>query len=123
MGSPAGSARNRPRDWRSVVWHRRKSWKKVISPQFSVVSKPRPRAGLKPGLYKCFLRELAEEADVVLEKDLDIVDAVLEHGEAIDADAEGEAADLLGVVVYEAVDGGIDHAGAEEFDPGRAFTF
>src|SRR6266700_4808444 len=82
----------------------------------------RTQAGLKPGPYSCFLRELAKEADVVLEKDLDIVDAVLEHRQAVDADAEGEAADFLGVVIHEAVDGGIDHAGAEKLDPGSAFT-
>jgi hypothetical protein len=29
--------------------------------------------------------ELAEEADVVLEKELDVVDAVFEHGDAFDA--------------------------------------
>src|SRR5258708_16439166 len=88
--------------------------------------KPKARrltqAGLKPGPYKCFLRELGKEADVVLEKDLDIVDAVLEHRQAVDADAESEAADFLGVVIHEAVDGGIDHAGAEKLDPGSAFT-
>src|SRR5690349_5409237 len=66
--------------------------------------------------------ELAEEANVVLKKNLDVVDLVFEHGEAIDAHAEGEAADFFGVVVDEAVDGGIDHAGAEEFDPARAFA-
>jgi len=49
--------------------------------------------------------------------------AVFEHGEAVDADAEGEAADFFGVVVHEAVDGGIDHAGSEELDPGGAFAF
>src|SRR5258708_6559565 len=81
------------------------------------------RAGLKPGLYNCFLRELAEEADVVLEKDLDVVDTVLEHRKAVDANGEGEATDFFGVVVDEAVDGGVDHAGAEEFDPGGSFAF
>src|SRR5260370_16644808 len=58
-----------------------------------------------------------------MEKGLDIVDAVFEHGQAIDADAEGEAADFFGVVVHEAIDGGIDHARAEKLDPGRAFAF
>src|SRR6267378_2116458 len=67
--------------------------------------------------------ELAEEAHVVLEKDLNIVDAVLEHSETVDADAEGEAADLSCIVVHEAVDGGIDHAGAKELDPGSALAF
>src|SRR6185436_11180580 len=66
--------------------------------------------------------ELAEEADIVLKKDLDVVDLVFEHGQAIDAHAEGEAADFFGVVVNEAVDGGIDHASAEELDPARAFA-
>src|SRR5437667_6519205 len=66
--------------------------------------------------------ELPQEADVVLEKDLDIVDAVLEHGETIDADAEGKATDFFRVVVDEAVDGGIDHAGAEEFNPSCTFA-
>src|SRR5713226_2022235 len=69
-----------------------------------------------------FSWELAQEAHVVLEKDLNIVDAVFQHGQAVDADAEGEAADFLRVVIHEAVDGGIDHAGAEELDPGRAFA-
>src|SRR6267378_2893961 len=81
------------------------------------------RAGLKPGADTCFLWELPEEAHVVLEKNLNIVDAVLEHREAVDADAEGEAADFFRVVVHEAVDGGIDHAGSEELDPGGAFAF
>src|SRR5882672_2754539 len=81
------------------------------------------RAGLRPGAYTCFLWELPEEAHVVLEKDLNIVDAVFQHREAVDADAEGEAADLFRVVIHEAVDGGIDHARAEEFDPRGALAF
>src|SRR6266436_9188876 len=80
------------------------------------------RAGLRPGAYTCFLWKLPEEAHVILEKDLDIVDAVLQHREAIDADAEGKAADFFCVVIHEAVDGGIDHARAEKFNPGRAFA-
>src|SRR5260370_42642789 len=67
--------------------------------------------------------ELGQEAHVVLEKDLNVVDAVLEHGQAVDADAESEAADFLGVVIHKAVDGGIDHAGAEKLDPCGAFAF
>src|ERR1700675_1535894 len=66
--------------------------------------------------------ELAEEADVVLKENLDVIDLVFQHGQAIDAHAEGEAADFFGVVVDEAVDGGVDHAGAEEFDPTGAFA-
>src|SRR6266850_1943055 len=81
------------------------------------------RARLKPGAYMCFLWELPEEAHVVLEKDLNIIDAVLQHREAIDAYAEGEAADFFRVVIHEAVDGGIDHARPEKFNPGCAFAF
>src|SRR5882724_11468782 len=81
------------------------------------------RARLKPGAYMCFLWELPEEAHIVLEKDLDIVDAVLQHREAVDADAEGEAADFFRVVIDEAVDGRIDHARAEELDPRGALAF
>src|SRR5882672_7840655 len=81
------------------------------------------RAGLRPGAYTCFLWELPEEAHVVLEKDLNIVDAVLQHREAIDAYAEGKAADFFRVVIHEAVDGGIDHARAEEFNPRGALAF
>ena len=66
--------------------------------------------------------ELAEEADVILEEDLDVVDLVFEHGQAVDAHAKGEAADFFGVVVDEAVDGGVDHACTEEFDPAGAFA-
>src|SRR5690348_12856882 len=66
--------------------------------------------------------ELAEEADVVLKKNLNVVDLVFEHGEAVDAHAEGEAADFFRVVVDEAVDGWIDHAGAEKLDPAGAFA-
>src|SRR5712664_4188445 len=73
-------------------------------------------------LLSLLSRKLLQEAHVVLEKDLDVVDAVFEHGQAVDADAEGEAADFFGVVVHETVHGGIDHAGAEEFDPGSAFA-
>src|SRR6266850_673147 len=81
------------------------------------------RAGLRPGAYTCFLWELPEEAHVILEKHLNIVDAVLQHREAVDADAEGEAADFFRVVIHEAVDGGIDHARAEEFNPRGALAF
>src|SRR5260370_28757423 len=59
---------------------------------------------------------------MVLEKELDVIDAVLEHGQAIHAHAEGESADLFCIVIHEAINGGIDHARAEEFDPAGAFA-
>src|SRR3982075_671539 len=61
-------------------------------------------------------------------------DAVLDHGDALYAHAEGEAGDLFGVVgVVGGVlfvlffgdgdeHGGFDHAPAEEFDPAAVFT-
>src|SRR5439155_23459881 len=70
----------------------------------------------------CFLRELAEEAHVVLKKNLNIIDSVFQHSQAVDAEAEGEAADFLRLVVHKALDRGIDHARAKEFDPGRALA-
>src|SRR5271168_573009 len=67
--------------------------------------------------------ELAQKAHVILEKDLDIVDSVLQHGQTVHAHSEREAVYFFGVVVDEAVDGGIDHTRAEEFDPAGAFAF
>src|SRR5207248_3990256 len=65
-------------------------------------------------------------------------DAVLHHGDALDAHAEGEAGDFFGVVgvvtrvdlaacfISLGVDGGedsgVDHAAAEEFDPAGVFA-
>jgi hypothetical protein len=66
--------------------------------------------------------QLAEEADVVLEKDLNLIDAVFQHGQAIDTDGEGKAADFLAIVVDEAIDGGVHHACAKELDPARTLA-
>src|SRR5580692_1310045 len=98
---------------------RSRSFRSVIS-SATVILHLLP-CSMLPG-YIDFLRKLAQEADVVLEKDLDVVDLIFQHGEAVNAHAEGEAADFFGVVIDEAVDGGIDHACAEEFDPARTFT-
>src|SRR5450432_2046335 len=68
------------------------------------------------------LGKLFQETDIVLKKHLDVVDAVLEHGQAVDADAESKATDFLRIIVHKAIYGGIDHAGTEEFDPAGAFA-
>src|SRR5207248_1786650 len=60
---------------------------------------------------------------VVLKKDLDVINAVAQHGQAVNAHPEGEAADFFGVVVNEAIDRGIDHARAKKLDPARALAF
>src|SRR5258708_37679553 len=66
--------------------------------------------------------KLTQETHVVLKKYLDVVHAVFHHGQAVDAHAEGEAADFFRVVVHEAVDGRIHHARAEKLDPARTLA-
>src|SRR5580692_12509327 len=98
---------------------RSRSFRSVIS-SATVILHLLP-CSMLPG-YIDFLRKLAQEADVVLEKDLDVVDLIFQHGETINAHAEGEAARFFGVVVDEAVDSRIDHACAEKFDPACPFA-
>src|SRR5574341_2691936 len=69
-------------------------------------------------------RELLQEAQVVSVEEPDVVDSVLDHGHALDAEAEGEARHLLGVVhglsqplVDRLEDGGVDHPRAEDLEP------
>src|SRR5262249_54143166 len=59
---------------------------------------------------------------IVLKKHLDVVDSVLKHCQTVHAHSEREATDFFPVVVHEPVNGRIDHARAEEFDPTRAFA-
>ena len=74
--------------------------------------------GLENGLRKLF-----QETNVVLEKSLNVVNPVLQHGQTIDADAKSEAADLLRIVIHKAVNGRINHAGAKQFNPAGTFAF
>src|SRR5579864_6189119 len=67
-------------------------------------------------------RELAEEADVILVKQREFTDAVLHHGEAVNAHAEGKAGKFLRVLAHEAVDGRVHHAGAEKLNPTGKFA-
>lgn len=80
------------------------------------------------------LSELLEEAHVAGVEVADVGDAVLDHGDALDTHAEGEAGDLFGVVGVvggigfaaffsdSGEDCGVDHATAEEFDPAGVFA-
>ena len=61
--------------------------------------------------------ELLEEAQVVLEEEADVVDAVLEHGHALDAHAERPARDLFRVVADVAQHVGMHHARAQDLEP------
>ena len=62
-------------------------------------------------------RELLEEAQVVLVEQADVVDAVLQHRDALDAEAEREAGDLLGVVADGFEHRRVHHAAAEDLEP------
>src|SRR5262245_63173088 len=61
--------------------------------------------------------ELREEAQVVVEEESDVVDLVLEDGDALDAHPEGPARHLLGIVADVAQDVRVNHARAEDLDP------
>ena len=61
--------------------------------------------------------ELAEEAQVPGHQVTDVGDAVLHHGQTVDAHAKGKAAVALGVDVPGFQDPGVDHAAAAQFDP------
>src|SRR3954466_7740181 len=61
--------------------------------------------------------ELFEEAEVVFDEEADVVDAVLAHGDAFDAEAEGPAGVNFRIDFAVGEDVGVDHAAAAEFDP------
>ena len=61
--------------------------------------------------------ELAQESQVVVEEEADVVDPVLQHGDAFDAQPEGEAGVGFRVVAHGLEDRGVDHAGAQDLQP------
>src|SRR6185369_9817852 len=66
--------------------------------------------------------KLPQESHVTRVKLADVADAVLHHGDTLDAHTEGKAADFFRIVgrlffCSEGEDCGIDHAAAEEFNP------
>src|SRR6185436_6091714 len=83
-------------------------------------SRPRPRArprtrGARRGGPSC--RELLEEAEVVLVEQPDVVHAILEHRDALDAGAEREAGVALRVVADGFEYRRMNHAAAEDLQP------
>src|SRR5579859_1179064 len=67
-----------------------------------------------------FSCELLQEAHVTLVEQLDVVNFIHTHGNALHAHAEGEAADLgrvVAVALYEFEDVRVNHAAAEQLDP------
>src|SRR5215472_4003445 len=61
--------------------------------------------------------ELLEKAQVVLVEQPDVVDLVLQNGDALDAHAEGPARHLFRIVADVAQHVGMHHAGAEDLEP------
>jgi len=59
--------------------------------------------------------KLGEKARIVLEEKTDVRDAIAEHGDAIDAEAEGKAAVALRVDPAVTKDIRMDHSRAEHF--------
>src|SRR5229473_2015227 len=64
-----------------------------------------------------FISELLQHPQIVLEQRPDIRNVELDQGAAIQAEAEGEAAPLLGIDADVAQYLGMDHAAAEDLHP------
>src|SRR5690606_32054637 len=64
--------------------------------------------------------KLPEEPQVVVEKRAQVVDAIAQHRQALDAHAEGEAGVALGIDADRAQHVRVDHAAAEHFQPAGA---
>src|SRR5260370_8677652 len=70
-----------------------------------------------PEKFSC---ELLQKADITLIEQLDVINLIHAHGNALNAHAESEAADLGRVVAVafdELEDVGVNHAAAQQFDP------
>src|SRR4051794_39593120 len=85
-------------------------------------------AGMHEAIWSKYSCKLLQEAHVARVEQSNVADAVLHHGNAIDAHAEGEAADFAGVVngvaaqlnaalVYRLKHRRVDHAAAQQLDP------
>ena len=61
--------------------------------------------------------ELPEKSDVVLEQQPDIIDAVMKHGDPLNAHSEGKARVFLRVVPDMSEHLRVDHTAAEALDP------
>ena len=97
-----------------------------------IASRSASSSGLEPGVAVLAQpgvrdphRELLQHPHVVVEEAPQVGDAVPQHRDPLDPDAEGEALDPLGVVAVlgdEAEHVGVDHAGAEDLDPALALA-
>src|SRR5437588_2378155 len=65
-------------------------------------------------------RELLQKSHVALKEQLDVVNPVFQHGDALHAHTEGEAAyvrGIIAVVLHELENVRVNHAAAQDFDP------
>src|SRR5579875_84484 len=69
------------------------------------------------------LRELPQEAQIVSGEVANIVNAVAQHGDALDAQPEGEATIDRRIVADAAQHTRVNHAGAAHFKPARIFAY
>src|SRR5215831_7595526 len=65
------------------------------------------------------LSELFQKPHIILEKQLQVVDVVSQHRITIDSAAECKAGVFVRIVIDEAVQVGMYHAGPHDFDPSR----
>src|SRR6266571_1648211 len=66
--------------------------------------------------------ELGQEPQIVLVEQADVVDSVLQHGDPLDPEPEGEAGVPLGVVADLLEHRGVHHARAAHLDEARALA-
>lgn len=68
------------------------------------------------------LAELPQKPQIILKEQPNVVDTVLQHGDALDAHAKGEPGKLFGIITDEFEYRRIDHAGAQDFQPAAGFA-
>ena len=62
-----------------------------------------------------FLPELSQKSQIILKKQSDIVNPILQHRDSLYPHAESESRKFLRIVADKMEHLGIDHAGAEDF--------
>src|SRR2546423_4071198 len=100
----------------------RSAWRlcrRIRVPRRTIGPRVRGRT-VKVGTFGKLASELAQEPDVVLPEQADVVDRVQEHGDPLRSHTEREAAHLVGVVTAVSEHGGMHHAGAHDLEPAGA---
>jgi len=71
------------------------------------------------------LGKLMQKPHIALKEQLQIIEPILQHGDAVHAQAKGEAGNLLRVItilLHKLEDIWIDHAAAQDLDPAGLFA-